>query len=149
MSYSAQFLALQEKIINKREEEEAKKKRKEEEEKAKTKKEIEEFFEENKSNIIDKAIKSFMEEMQNGNQPPYNVECKIPTSLYFGCSRNQYNEMLENMVKVELERIIAKYKEMSVYATIVEEYKEGYNSSNILVRNLKNKVMKIQISLLF
>ena len=96
------FMEKQKEIIKKREAEKKGKRRKAKEEEMYMKKEIKHFFEENKELIINNTIAAFMNDLDNDLLPPYKVEHKLNTTLYFGCSRNKYNNFLECMIRDEL-----------------------------------------------
>lgn len=121
---------------------EIKKVRTEDEEK---RKEIKSFFEENRNTIINETISSFKKMKKSNVGLPYEVKHKIPTSLYFGCSRNQYNDMLERMISEEIRRHITWHGTIRVYVTIMDEEK-GYwlNAATFRVTG-HNRMMHIQV----
>lgn len=121
---------------------EIKKLRTEDEEK---KEKIKSFFEKNRTTIINETISSFEKMEKNNARLPYEVEHKLATSLYFGCSRNQYNDMLERMISEEIRRHITWPGAIRVYVTIRDEEKGCWLNAVTFKKTGYNRVMYIQV----
>lgn len=135
LELAKRFLELQEKHLYERREKEKRKKEKEEQEQKEMQKSIESFFVDNRDTIIDKTITYFIKEMEKKGEEScedkemYEKEYEIPTSLFFGCSRNEYNKMLEKMIKKELKEYVKKGK-ITVCATCMDK-PEGYWANGV------------------
>ncbi len=146
MEYTT-FKEKQEKIMEKRRQEKEKKeieeKQRKEMEDANNKDEITSFFKENKEVIINATLDSFMKELNATSLPPYKVEYKLETSLYFGYTQNEYNVFLEDMIKEELKRKTEAIGQFEVSTTIVAKKNDYYSGVTW------NRMMIISISLNF
>ena len=143
------FEEKQKKIMEKREKEKGVKEEREKTEDANIKDKIVSFFEGNKESIINGTLDSFMKELNNESLPPYKVDHELDTSLYFGCSRNDYNVFLENMIKDELKRITKAIGDFKVITSILSK-ENGYWSCGVWVPTGGcHSVMIISISLDF
>lgn len=143
------FEEKQKKIMEKREKEIVVKEQCKKTEDANIKKEIVSFFEENKESIINGTLDSFMKDLNNESLPPCKVKHELDTSLYFGCSRNDYNVFLEDMIKDELKRITNVIGDFKVITSILSK-ENGYWSCGVWVpTGGSHSVMSISISLDF
>ena len=122
MNYAESFRKKQEEIINERERE----KKNAIEERKNKETDILLFFEENKKIIIEETLSTLMNKLDLEETLPYTVKHELKTSLYFGCSRNSYNDFLEHIISDEVKRRINNIScKIKVFASILTK-EDGY-----------------------
>ena len=83
-------------------------------------------FEENKKIIIEETLSTLMNKLDLEETLPYTVKHELKTSLYFGCSRNSYNDFLEHIISDEVKRRINNIScKIKVFASILTK-EDGY-----------------------
>lgn len=130
---TSDFLALQEKIKDKRKKEKDKEAKREQEWDKEVKEKIKHFFEENGDMIVNQALADLKQKMEDDKFPPYELEQKIPTSLFFGCSRNKYNDISGAIVRKKLREVIPW--NITVYVDIIDE-EDWFKNKQGIYRNM-------------